>query len=78
MPTDRRWVTQAAYSQLDNAIVRATAVRTNAASSPAQLDYQSYLLYLTLSGSRNDIGACFGGLDYAGFDNAISAGSLPP
>lgn len=78
VPASRKWVTQTAYAQLDDAIVRASAVRADATRSPAQLDYQIYLLYLTLNGSQNDIGARFGGFDYAGFESEIRGGTLEP
>jgi hypothetical protein len=55
-----------AYVQLSAAIDRAElALILN--PSPALLDYQVYLLFLTLNGAK-DIGAVFAGYDYCGFD----------
>ena len=78
VPASRKWVRQASHSQLDQAIKRAAAAVASDTSYPAQLDYQIYLLYLTLNGSANDIGAKFGGYAYTGFENEIRAGSLAP
>lgn len=66
-----KWVTQETHDQLAAAIARAeTALKTETRS--AMLDYQVYLLYLTLHGSADDIGAKFAGYDYAGFDSRIN------
>lgn len=73
VPAGRKWVTQATYAQLHDAIARGHAALADAASLPALLDYQVYLLYLTLNGSQDDIGARFGGFDYPGFDSEIRA-----
>ncbi|WP_372168520.1 hypothetical protein [Xanthomonas axonopodis] len=78
VPSSAKWVPQAAYRQLGDAIVRAEAALASAASPPALLDYQIYLLYLTLNGSDGDIGARFGGYRYAGFDRAILNGTRMP
>ena len=64
------WVTPAEYNELQQAIQRAqTALHSN--ESPMQLDYQVYLLYLTLNGSKDDIGAAFAGYNYTGFQQQI-------
>ena len=78
VPASRKWTRQAPHAQLDQAIKRAAAAVASDTSFPAQLDYQIYLLYLTLNGSANDIGAKFGGFDYTGFENEIRAGSRTP
>lgn len=65
-----RWTTPAAYNELSTAIARAQTV-LNSEKSPMLLDYQVYLLYLTLNGTNNDIGATFGGYKYTGFDKKI-------
>ena len=66
-----RWVTQEVHDQLAAAITRArTALETE--ERACMLDYQVYLLYLTLHGSADDIGAKFAGYDYVGFDNQIT------
>ena len=66
-----KWVTQETHDQLAAAIARAqTALDTE--TRGCMLDYQVYLLYLTLHGSANDIGAKFAGYDYIGFDNQIT------
>lgn len=57
--------------QLISALQKAQAVYDNAGSAPEQMTYQVYLLYLTLHGSGDDIGAKFAGYDYPGFDNMI-------
>ena len=67
VPTDEMWVEQAAYSQLSDAVHRAQQMLAEAGRVPAALDFQSYLLYLTLQGSTKDIGAKFGGFEFAGF-----------
>jgi len=69
------WVTSAVYNQLDTAIKLAEQVLNTSTSSAAELDYQVYLLYLTLHGSNDDIGAKFAGYTYAGFDNLTTAGT---
>ncbi|BEV14355.1 hypothetical protein HBDW_11430 [Herbaspirillum sp. DW155] len=78
VPSTAKWVHQDAYRQLSDAIARAEGALASAASSPALLDYQIYLLYLTLNGSDGDIGARFGGYRYAGFDHAILTGTRAP
>ena len=78
VPASRKWIEQAYHAQLDQAIKRATAAAASDTPSPALLDYQIYLLYLTLNGSTQDIGAKFGGYHYAGFDNEVKAGTLAP
>lgn len=78
VPATGKWTTQAPHAQLDQAIKRAAAAVASDTSSPAQLDYQIYLLYLTLNGSASDIGAKFGGYDYTGFENEISVGTRAP
>lgn len=74
VPVTEKWVTQSEYSQLVNAIQRADAAAMSASSTSSLLDYQVYLLYLTLNGSSNDIGAKFGGFNYIGFDNELKVG----
>ncbi|WAC70746.1 hypothetical protein OU995_14050 [Roseateles sp. SL47] len=39
---------------------------------------QLYLLYLTLNGSEQDIGARFGGFRYSGFEQSVQPGGQPP
>lgn len=75
VPTSKYWVTQAAYTQLSDAITRAKKAMASDTSSNALLDYQIYILYLTLNGSNSDIGAKFGGFTYIGFENAVKAGT---
>ncbi|BEU98705.1 hypothetical protein ACDW_44110 (plasmid) [Acidovorax sp. DW039] len=72
----RRWVPPTLYEQLSKAILRAQMALDSADSSDSALDYQVYLLYLTLNGSAEDIGAKFGGYRYAGFVRAIQSGKL--
>lgn len=69
--TGNKWVTPNAYAKLHDAISRGKAILSDATSSSALVDYQVYLLYLTLNGSQDDIGARFGGFDYSGFNNEI-------
>ena len=76
VPESQKWVTQPVYTQLDNAIKRAKAAEASLRSSASLLDYQIYLLYLTLNGSSQDIGARFAGFTYAGFDNQIELGTM--
>ena len=51
---------------LEKSIFRAEQA-LSAASAPEILDYNTYLLYLALHGSGDDIGARFAGFDYPGF-----------
>lgn len=74
VPADGMWVSPAAHAQLTAAIQRARAVFGSRDSQPSSLDYQTYLLYLTLDGSDNDIGAKFGGFHYAGFVREMKSG----
>jgi len=62
---------EAAAQQLLASLQKAQEVYDDAASVPEQMTYQVYLLYLTLHGSGDDIGAKFAGYDYPGFDNMI-------
>lgn len=64
------WTTQAAYDELSAAITRARTA-LDLKESSALLDYQVYLLYLTLNGTDNDIGAKFGGYKYRGFNTQV-------
>jgi hypothetical protein len=75
--TTAKWVTQAEYDQLDAAITRAKAAMSSATSSNSLLDYQIYILYLSLAGSADDIGAVYGGFSYTGFDNEVQYGTKP-
>ncbi|GCB23283.1 hypothetical protein AAWM_06168 [Aspergillus awamori] len=75
VPSTREWVTQANYTQLDDAIARANLSLALANSSSFLLDYQTYLLYLTLNGSSTDIGAAFAGFSYTGFENEEQLGT---
>lgn len=75
VPSTQEWVTQAAYTQLDDAIARANASLASADSSSFLLDYQTYVLYLTLDGGSDDIGAEFAGFNYTGFENEVQLGT---
>ena len=75
VPTTEKWVTQAEYTQLDDAIARAKEAMESTKGPTMLLDYQIYVLYLTLDGSGNDIGAAFAGFNYTGFMNEIQAGT---
>ncbi|GKZ24243.1 hypothetical protein AbraIFM66951_002298 [Aspergillus brasiliensis] len=75
VPSTQEWVTQATYTQLDEAIARANLSLALANSSSFLLDYQVYLLYLTLNGSSNDIGAAFAGFTYTGFEKEEQLGT---
>ncbi|WAC74041.1 hypothetical protein OU995_04745 [Roseateles sp. SL47] len=74
--TTQRWVAPTLHAQLRQAIARAQATMDAEVSTNSQLDYQVYLLYLTLHGSADDIGAKFGGYRQPGFIPAASAGLL--
>ena len=69
------WVTQQVHDQLAAAIERAEAVLASDAKSDV-LDCQIYLLYFSLNGIGDDIGAMFGGFDYDGFENCLN-GNVP-
>ncbi|KAH8657773.1 hypothetical protein BX600DRAFT_59002 [Xylariales sp. PMI_506] len=75
VPSTQEWVTQAVYTQLDDAIARANESLALANSSSFLLDYQTYVLYLTLSGGSDDIGAEFAGFNYTGFENEEQLGT---
>lgn len=63
------------YTQLDNAVARANLSLTLTNSSSFLLDYQTYVLYLTLNGSSTEIGAEFAGFNYTGFENEEQLGT---
>lgn len=75
VPSTQEWVTQAVYTQLDDAIARADSSLALTDSSSFLLDYQTYVLYLTLNGSSTDIGAEFAGFNYTGFENEEQLGT---
>ncbi|KAL1869167.1 hypothetical protein Daus18300_005704 [Diaporthe australafricana] len=75
VPASQEWVTQAVNTQLDDAVARANQSLALADSSSFLLDYQTYVLYLSLSGSSDDIGAAFAGFNYTGFENEVSFGT---
>jgi hypothetical protein len=68
VPSSEEWVTQAAYTQLEDAIARANSTLSSTTASNFLADYQTYLLYLVLDGSANDIGAVYAGFSYTGFN----------
>lgn len=70
----QEWVNQANYTQLDDAIARANSSLHRANSSSFLLDYQTYVLYQTLNGSSDDIGAEFAGFTFTGFENGERLG----
>ncbi|KAL2275483.1 hypothetical protein FJTKL_01993 [Diaporthe vaccinii] len=57
VPSSQEWVNQTVYDQLDEAVARANLSLSLANSSSFLHDYQVYVLYQTLDGSSNDIGA---------------------
>jgi hypothetical protein len=75
VPSTQEWVTQAVYTQLDDAIARANLSLALTNSSSFLLDYQTYVLYLTLNGGSDDIGAQFAGFNYTGFENEEQLGT---
>ncbi|RAH86270.1 hypothetical protein BO86DRAFT_435002 [Aspergillus japonicus CBS 114.51] len=75
VPSTQEWVNQANYTQLHDAIARANLALSLANSSSFLLDYQTYVLYLTLNGASDDIGAEFAGFTFTGFENAEQLGS---
>ena len=68
------WVSTSIHQQLQQAIARAEAALQDASSSNGFLDYQTYVLYLVLNGSSDDIGAKFAGYQWPGFLRAIQHG----
>jgi hypothetical protein len=64
------WTTPAAHAELATAIARAQGVLDSGADADL-MDYQTYLLYLTLHGTADDIGAMFEGFNQVGFDNQV-------
>lgn len=75
VPSSQEWVTQAVYAQLDDAVARANESLALAESSSFLLDYQTYVLYLNLDGSSDDIGAAFAGFNYTGFESQEQLGT---
>lgn len=75
VPSTKEWVNQANYTQLHNAIARANLSLSLANSSSFLLDYQTYVLYLTLNGTSDDIGAAYADFTFSGFENAEKLGS---
>ncbi|PYH90695.1 hypothetical protein BO71DRAFT_333866 [Aspergillus ellipticus CBS 707.79] len=71
VPSTQEWATQSNYTQLDNAIARANLSLALANSSSFLMDYQTYVLYQTLNGSSDDIGAEFAGFSFTGFDEQL-------
>ena len=57
--------------ELEEAISRAEFVLSSPESRPEHMDHQVYLLYLTLHGSTEDIGARFAGFRYAGYEQYL-------
>gem|GEM_PF-6081859 len=76
IPATRRWVVPSLHAQLAKAIIRAQSVLDSKTSTNSQLDYQVYMLYLTLNGSEDDIGARFGGYHQQGFVRTAQNGLL--
>lgn len=74
VPPTQRWVPPALHAQLRRAISRAQGALDSEVSTDSQLDYQVYLLYLTLNGSVDDIGAKFGGFSFSGVIPSARAG----
>lgn len=66
-----RWVPSAIHQQLQRVVVRADAALREESSSNGFLDYQTYLLYLVINGSADDIGARYAGYQWPGFLRAI-------
>lgn len=75
VPASGQWAPPALHEQLRQAIARAQTVLASSSAANALLDYQVYLLYLTLNGSADDIGAKFGNYRYSGFVHAIKSGT---
>lgn len=75
VPSSQQWVNQTVYTQLESAITRANATLALPSTPSLLHDYQTYLLYLTLSGSSDDIGATFASFSFTGFVNEAQLGS---
>lgn len=75
VPPAVEWVTRAVYDQLEDAVARANLSLSLANSSSFLHDYQVYVLYQTLDGSGNDIGAEFAGFNYTGFETEVQFGT---
>ncbi|KAJ5716753.1 hypothetical protein N7488_002399 [Penicillium malachiteum] len=71
----QEWVTQGNYTELENAIARANLALSLSNSSSFLLDYQTYILYLNLYGSSDDIGAEYADFSYTGFENEEQLGT---
>ncbi|KAJ5727064.1 hypothetical protein N7493_004884 [Penicillium malachiteum] len=75
VPSTQEWVTQANYTELHTAIERANLALSLSNSSSFLLDYQTYILYLNLYGSSDDIGAEYADFSYIGFENEEQLGA---
>ncbi|PYH43476.1 uncharacterized protein BP01DRAFT_402573 [Aspergillus saccharolyticus JOP 1030-1] len=75
VPSTQEWVNQGNYTQLHEAIARANLALSLANSSSFLLDYQTYVLYLTLYGTSDDIGAESADFTFTGFEKAVQLGS---
>lgn len=69
------WTTQVAHDELSDAIDRAKVALSRGGASNL-LDYQVYLLFLTLHGATDDIGARFAGYQAQGFDPQVRTAGL--
>ena len=66
-----KWISADLYNELSDAVQMAKDTLA-VEERPIFLDYQTYLLYLTLDGTGGDISAKFTGYDFMGFENYAS------
>ena len=65
VPPGKGWMTQKGYDQAKKVIESAQAVYDHHKDS-VLMDYERYLLFLALHGSKGDIGAAYGGYEFEG------------
>lgn len=68
VPNGKSWMTPSAYRQAIAAVTSAQNVYDQHQDAVI-MDYERYLLYLSLNGSQNDIGAQYAGYDFEGIHN---------
>ena len=73
----RLWVRPDIYKELQDAVKMAKDTLAVEKRS-AFLDFMSYMIFVTLAGTKDDISASFMGYDFEGFDNLVSAYRVLP
>ena len=66
-----KYVSSDVYEEVSEAISAAKAACDDYNTADEILNYRMYILYLTLNGSADDVGAQFAGYSYTGLDKAV-------